>query len=352
MSSTEYSDYIDDADPVEEVLPTNHIQVELPIELRGERIDKAIAKVLTQYSRSKIQQWLEAGLIFENDRQIQVKDNASGNQILDISIPIDPQNSSFLPENIPLNVVFSDEDIAIIDKTYGMVVHPAAGNWTGTLLNALLYRFPECSHVSRAGIVHRLDKDTSGLLVIAKNAIAQLALVKQLQGRTMQRKYLALAWGKTPLTKVIHGSIGRDPRDRLKMGITQGAGKEATTHVKTLCYATFEGKDLSLISCVLETGRTHQIRVHLESIGHALVNDPVYKNRIPHQTAQSLMDQLLAQNIDLPGQFLHAGLLGFTHPISEEQLVFSQSPPISMLQILEFLKIDSSLWQKSLETCD
>ena len=141
MSSTEYSDYIDDADPVEEVSSVNQIQVELPIELRGERIDKAIAKVLTDYSRSKIQQWLEAGLIYENDRQLQVKDTASGLQTLRISIPNDPQNEAFLPENIPLNVVFSDENIAIIDKPYGMVVHPAAGNWSGTLLNALLYLF-------------------------------------------------------------------------------------------------------------------------------------------------------------------------------------------------------------------
>jgi 23S rRNA pseudouridine1911/1915/1917 synthase len=352
MSSTEYSDYIDDADPVEEVSSVKQIQVELPIELRGERIDKAIAKVLTEYSRSKIQQWLEAGLIYENERQLQVKDTASGQQILQISVPNDPQNEAFLPENIPLKVVFSDENIAIIDKPYGMVVHPAAGNWSGTLLNALLYLFPECSQVPRAGIVHRLDKDTSGLLVIAKNSIAQLGLVKQLQDRSMQRKYLALAWGKTPTTKVIHGSIGRDPRDRLKMGITLGHGKEATTHLQTLCHAKFEGKDLSLLSCQLETGRTHQIRVHLESIGHALVNDPVYKNRIPHQTAQVLKEQLLSHQIDFPGQFLHAGLLGFMHPITHEQLIFSQPASLPMLQMLDFLQIEPVVWQKAFETCN
>jgi len=349
MSAMEYSDYIDDAQLGEEVPSLQVVEFDLPIELRGERIDKAIAKVLSNYSRSRIQQWLEAGLIFENGRQLHPKDHACGQEHIKIEIPPDPQNTAYQAEDIPLEIIYSDADIAIIHKPLGMVVHPAAGNWTGTLLNALLHLYPECSAVPRAGIVHRLDKDTSGLLVIAKNNEAQHDLVKQLQSRSMNRKYLALAWGKTPLTKVIHGAIGRDVKDRLKMSIQINHGKEAVTHVETLHHALFEDRPISLIACTLETGRTHQIRVHLESLGHALVNDPVYKNKIPYQTALSLKNKLLESNIQFPGQFLHAGLLGLEHPRTRELLHFQTPPPAVFLETLSFLNIPITEWQKRVE---
>ena len=342
----EYSDYIDDAEGGEEVPPLQVIEFDLPVELRGERIDKAIAKVIPSYSRSRIQQWIEAGLVYENERQIQAKDHAMGMEHVRISIPPDPQNSAYHAEDLPLEVVYEDADIAMIYKHYGWVVHPAAGNWSGTLLNALLHHFPECSEVPRAGIVHRLDKDTSGLLVIARTLEAQHGLVQQLQSRSMERKYIALVWGKTPLSKVIHGAIGRDSKDRLRMSMQVSGGKEATTHITTLYHATFEEKPISLVSCQLDTGRTHQIRVHLESLGHALVNDPIYKNKIPHQTALVLKNQLFDNDIQFPGQFLHAGLLGFEHPRTREHVRFHVDPPIAFVQTLDFLNIPRRAWEK------
>jgi 23S rRNA pseudouridine1911/1915/1917 synthase len=350
MSAMEYSDYIDDEEAGEEVVPLLHLEFDLPIELRGLRIDKAIAQALPSYSRSKIQGWLESGLVFESARQVHPKDHASGTEHITIALPPDPQNTAYHAENLSLDIIYSDSDIAIINKPFGMVVHPAAGNWTGTLLNGLLHHFPECSDVPRAGIVHRLDKDTSGLLVIAKNLEAQHALVQQLQNRSMERKYLALAWGKTPMQKVIHAAVGRDPKDRLKMSILAKHGKEATTHLKTLHTAIFDEKFISLVSCILETGRTHQIRVHMESLGHALVNDPVYKNRIPYQTAAALKIELDNQGIHIPGQFLHAGLLGLVHPRTKESIRFDCPPSPAFLETLTYLKVPKSFWQDVFKT--
>jgi len=342
----EYTNYIDDAEVGEEVPLLQVIQFDLPIELRGERIDKAIAKVLPTYSRSRIQQWIEAGLVYDSDRKIQAKDHAMGLEHVRISIPSDPQNTAYQAEDLPLQVLYEDGEIALINKPFGLVVHPAAGNWSGTLLNALLHHFPECSEVPRAGIVHRLDKDTSGLLVIAKTLEAQHALVQQLQSRSMERKYIALVWGKTPLSKVIHGAIGRDSKDRLRMSLQASGGKEACTHLTTLWHTSFENKPISLVYCELETGRTHQIRVHLESLGHALINDPIYKNKIPHQTALVLKNQLLDHAIQFPGQFLHAGLLGLEHPKTKEPIRLDVEPPSAFVQTLDFLNIPRRAWEK------
>jgi 23S rRNA pseudouridine1911/1915/1917 synthase len=348
MSAMELPDYIDDADPVEEVPVLDVLHLELPLQLRGERLDKAIAKILPEYSRSKIQTWLDAGHITHNDKVLHAKDSVTGAQTIQIVIPHDPQNDAYQAQDIPLEVIYSDKDLALIYKPFGMVVHPAAGNWSGTMLNAVLFHFPECSELPRAGIVHRLDKDTSGLLVIAKSLIAQTGLVHQLQNHSMQRKYLALAWGKTPANKVLHGAIGRDPRDRLKMAV-QMNGKEATTHLRTLAHISFEGRDLSLVSCVLETGRTHQIRVHLESIGHALFNDPIYKNKIQHQVSGKLVSELHHDGIEFPGQFLHAGLLGFVHPVTKVFIRHHVPPPEPFLKTLAFLGVDPLTLQKELQ---
>jgi 23S rRNA pseudouridine1911/1915/1917 synthase len=346
MGAMEPSDYIDDADPMEVVQDEQILLLELSTDLRGERMDKAIARLLPEYSRSKIQAWLEQGLIKVDDRTVIAKDIVTGAGVVRVRVPDDPQNSAFLAEDIPLQILYSDDDLAIIYKPFGMVVHPAAGNWSGTLLNALLHHFPKCHEVPRAGIVHRLDKDTSGVLVVAKTIQAQFGLVKQLQDHSMQRKYLALAWGKTPANKTIHGAIGRDPRDRVKMSLNGQHGKDATTHLQTIETKTFEGKDISLVTCVLETGRTHQIRVHLESLGHALVNDPVYKNKIPQQVSQFLRLEIQNHHMDIPGQLLHAGLLGFDHPITHQPLRFQAHPPQPFLQLLDMLGFSDASWKK------
>jgi 23S rRNA pseudouridine1911/1915/1917 synthase len=227
---------------------------------------------------------------YEDGKFAQSKELVLGEQVLTVNVPEEPQNKAFSAENIPLDIVFSDESIAVINKPAGMVVHPAAGNWQSTLLNAILFHFPECENVPRAGIVHRLDKDTSGLLVIAKNIIVQNDLVKQLQARTVSRRYLALVWGSPPLEKTIITSIGRDTRDRLKMAVTEANGaKEAITIMKVLQTTQYEGRSLSLVECKLQTGRTHQIRVHLQYLGFPIVNDPIYQQKSPLQMQSQLM---------------------------------------------------------------
>jgi len=333
-------------DEVEEVPPLGVIQLEIPLSLRGERVDKAIAYLLPEYSRSRIQTWLEAGLILGTQGPLKAKDAVLGGQAVTLTIPHDPQNTAFSAENLPLEVIYSDSDLAVISKPCSMVVHPATGNWSGTLLNALLHHYPECAEVPRAGIVHRLDKDTSGLLVIAKNIQTQFGLVKQLQNRTMERQYLALAWGKTPGHQTIDQPIGRDPRDRLKMGLNGQNGKPAITHLKTIQHLLFEGKEISLLTCVLETGRTHQIRVHLESLGHALVNDGLYKKKIPQQVGVKLQLLMAQKNIQIPGQLLHAGLLGFDHPINGKPLRFQTPPPQAFQDLFNVLGFEQDRWEK------
>jgi 23S rRNA pseudouridine1911/1915/1917 synthase len=277
----------------------------------------------------------------------QIKDQITGEQTLLVTIPEDPQNKAFEPENIPLEIIYSDSSIALINKLAGMVVHPAAGNWSGTLLNALLYNFPECNQVPRAGIVHRLDKDTSGLLVIAKNIIAQTNLVRQLQSRSVSRRYLALVWGKPPNNKSINASIGRDSRDRLKMAVTEAQGsKEAITSFKVLQSVHYEKKEISLIECKLQTGRTHQIRVHLQHLGFPLLNDPIYQLRAPLQLQKVLMETYDAgQENSIPGQMLHATQLGLIHPESERDIKFSCPPPLHFLKLMRFLGIQEQAWQ-------
>jgi 23S rRNA pseudouridine1911/1915/1917 synthase len=201
--------------------------------------------------------------------------------------------------------------------------------------------------VPRAGIVHRLDKDTSGLLVVAKSIIAQTNLVRQLQSRTVSRRYLALVWGKPPMNKVINAPIGRDPRDRLKMAVTEAQGaKEAITSFKVLQTVHYENKEISLIECKLQTGRTHQIRVHLQHLGFPLLNDPIYQLRAPLQLQKVLMDTYGTdqQNV-IPGQMLHATQLGLTHPESGLEVKWSCPPPILFLKLMGYLGIQEQAWQ-------
>ncbi|SMC72439.1 RluA family pseudouridine synthase [Polynucleobacter kasalickyi] len=341
-------DYIDEVELTEEIPTSAELTVIIPSHFRGERLDKSLAACISQYSRSKIQTWIDANLVrYESGKFAQIKDQITGEQTLFVTIPEDPQNKAFNPENIPLEIVYSDSSIALINKPAGLVVHPAAGNWSGTLLNALLYHFPECSQVPRAGIVHRLDKDTSGLLVVAKSLIAQTHLVRQLQSRTVSRRYLALVWGTPPLNKTINAPIGRDPRDRLKMAVTQGpSAKEAITSFTVLQTVPFDSRSISLIECKLQTGRTHQIRVHLQHLGYPLLNDPVYHVKAPLQIQKLLMDNFYGDEaVTIPGQMLHATQLGLIHPDSEEEKIWSRSPPIAFLKLMADLGFQERAWQ-------
>jgi 23S rRNA pseudouridine1911/1915/1917 synthase len=214
-----------------------------------------------------------------------------------------PEDQAFQPEPMDLTIVHEDAAILVIDKPAGLVVHPAAGNWSGTLLNGLLHYFPPIAGVPRAGIVHRLDKDTSGLMVVAKTLVAHTDLVRQLQARTVKREYLALVWGTPNVSGKIDAAIGRHARDRIKMAVSENlTAKPAVTHFQRLATGMLDGRPVSLMRCQLETGRTHQIRVHMQSIGFALVGDALYGK------------QHLATVF--PRQALHARRLGLIHPVS------------------------------------
>jgi 23S rRNA pseudouridine1911/1915/1917 synthase len=232
-----------------------------------------------------------------------------------------PEEQAFKPEAMDLSIMHEDAEIMVINKPPGLVVHPAAGNWSGTLLNGLLHHFPAIAGVPRAGIVHRLDKDTSGLMVVAKTLIAQTDLVRQLQARTVKREYLALVWGTPRVAGKIDGSMGRHPRDRVKMTVTENASsKPALTHYERLATGLLDGKPVSLVRCKLETGRTHQIRVHMQSLGFPLVGDALYGK--PHLAAF------------FPRQALHAFRLGLIHPESGKDCEWEAAIPADFVELL------------------
>lgn len=285
-----------------------------------DRIDKFLT-VVTEHSRSTIQVMLQNGNILVNE--IKVKNNYKIKTNDEITLtPIIEQVFDVVPEDIPINVVYQDEDLLIVNKTDNMVVHPGAGNYNGTLVNALLFHIKDLQAIKgeiRPGIVHRIDKQTSGLLMVAKNPKSVEDLGEQLRLKTVTRKYIALVEGVIPhnLGK-INAPVGRDPKDRQKMKVVQ-SGKPAVTNFKVLTrYA-----NNTLIECVLETGRTHQIRVHLNYIGHPLYGDPKYGKRKTDITN---------------GQYLHAKTLGFVHPTTKEYMEFDSDLPAYFTEHLETLE--------------
>lgn len=272
----------------------------------GQRLDKVLAQLFPQHSRSRLQQWCEAGLVRMDGRVAGVRDKAVPGASLQVSVPPLPEESAFAPEPVPLDVVYEDAAVVVIDKPAGLVVHPAAGNWSGTLLNGLLARYPETAGLPRAGIVHRLDKDTSGLLVTARTLAAQTDLVRQLQARTVRRDYLALAWGGAAAPFTVDAPIARHPRDRLRMAVV-ATGKPARTDFVPLATLDTEWGPLVALRCKLHTGRTHQIRVHLQHAGLALAADATYGGRV-------------RPGFPLERQALHAARLRFIHPTSQRPL--------------------------------
>ena len=307
------SDYIDEED---------FIAVVVPDSLAGERLDKVLAQLIPQHSRNRLQTWIEDGFVTIGGETLKIRYSAKAGDQITVIPQASAEEQAYLPEDLPLDIIYEDSELLVIHKPAGMVVHPAAGNWSGTLLNALLYRYPSIAGVPRAGIVHRLDKDTSGLLMVAKTLEAQTDLVRQLQSRQVIRRYLAFAWGEVR-SQTVHASIGRDPRDRLKMALLTGsASKPAVTHVRNLNTQEFGKTKISLVMCRLETGRTHQIRVHLESLGNPLVGDPVYKKKSPADAAQLAFSR--------PGQALHATVLGIKHPSTKEDILWQAPIPQDM----------------------
>ncbi len=290
------------------------------------RLDQALVRLLPEYSRNRLQEWIRSGHVTMNGEPTSAKTKVWGGETIVVAPQPAPGDASHLPEDIPLQVVFEDDQILVIDKPDGLVVHPGSGNWSGTLLNALLRHAPQLSGVPRAGIVHRLDKDTSGLLVVAKTIPAQVDLVRQLLARSVTREYVAVVHGVVARDRIVEAPIGRHPVSRTRMAVV-ARGKPATTH-----FAVLErGASWSLLRCRLETGRTHQIRVHLHSIGHPLIGDPVYRlsNRGTTLPAEALV---------FPRQALHAATLALAHPRTGDTLTWRAPTPPDIAQLLLLLR--------------
>ncbi|WP_323004061.1 23S rRNA pseudouridine(1911/1915/1917) synthase RluD [Denitromonas sp.] len=291
----------------------------VPDACAGMRIDQVLAQLMPDQSRNRLQSWVRDGRVLVDDRQVPPKFRVRGSEALIIDVPPPPEAVADAPEAIDLDIVFEDAALMVINKPAGLVVHPGSGNWQGTLLNALLYHCPALSRVPRAGIVHRLDKDTSGLLVVAKTLAAQTDLVRQLQARSVHREYMALAHGQLSIGGTVDAPIGRHASQRTRMAVV-GSGREAVTHYSI--ERRFE--ECTLVRCKLETGRTHQIRVHMAHIGHPLVGDPVYgKRRCRSEALQAF-----------PRQALHALQLGLIHPVSGEAMSWSAPLPEDMLALI------------------
>lgn len=287
----------------------------------GDRIDKVVSTLDPEWSRSQVQQWIKDGNVLVNGVSVKTNYKCSLQDRLVISIP-DPEILDVIPEKMDLEIFYEDQDVLVVNKPKGMVVHPAPGHMTGTLVNGLMEHCKDLSGINgvlRPGIVHRIDKDTSGLLMVAKNDLAHESLVNQLVAKTVTRKYKALVHGNIQHDfGTIDAPLGRDPKDRQSMTVVDN-GKHAVTHFNVL----ERFKDFSFVECQLETGRTHQIRVHMKYIGYPLAGDPKYG---PKRT------------LDIGGQALHAGVLGFEHPRTGEYLEFEAPLPEYFTELLNDLR--------------
>ncbi|MFJ7667860.1 RluA family pseudouridine synthase [Lysinibacillus sp. NPDC097195] len=288
---------------------------------QGERIDKAISSIQTEWSRTQISNWITEGIVKVNGETVKAKYKVKAGDVVEIIVP-EAEPLDVIAEDLALEIVYEDADVLVVNKPKGMVVHPAPGHMTGTLVNGLMYHCTDLSGINgvmRPGIVHRIDKDTSGLLMVAKNDVAHESLVEQLVNKTVTRKYTALVHGHIAHDKgTIDAPIGRDQKDRQKQAIVD-KGKHAVTHFQVI----ERFGDYTLVECRLETGRTHQIRVHMNYIGFPLVGDPKYGPR---------------KTIDFGGQVLHAGILGFNHPTTGEYMEFEAPLPVDYVQLLEELR--------------
>lgn len=303
-------------------------QLVIPDAQGGQRLDQALSAMLPEFSRNRIQNWIRARKIAVDDAWGTTRMKVSGGESVRVEIEPDPNATPDAPEAIPLDVVFEDPVLLVIDKPVGLVVHPGSGNRHGTLLNALLHRVPQVAELPRAGIVHRLDKDTSGLLVVAKTLMSHTDLVRQLQARTVKREYLALVYGEVDHGGTVDAPLARDPHNRVKRTV-HSMGKEAVTHYEVV--ERFPG--ITLLRCKLETGRTHQIRVHMQHIGHPLVGESVYgASRRNHH------------KIPFPRQALHAERLGLIHPVTQEFMQWECPLPPDFASLLHALREDT-IWK-------
>lgn len=300
-------------------------ELSIPSEHAGLRLDAALARLLPEHSRSRLQGWLKDGLIRVDGTPADAKRKVLGGERIALAVPPELTFAD-AAEDIPLPIVHEDAALIVIDKPAGLVVHPGNGNASGTLMNALLHHAPSLAQVPRAGIVHRLDKETSGLMVVAKTLAAQTDLVRQLQARTVKRHYLALVHGTVDRSGTVDAPLGRHPVQRTKMAVVKQGGKAARTH-----YAPVERfPQCTLVECRLETGRTHQIRVHMANIKHPLVGDPVYGKA---KCGNALLDAF-------PRQALHAFRLALVHPETGAEMAWEAPLPADFATLLEQLRVN------------
>ena len=302
------------------------LNIVIPDRLIGQRIDSALATMLPDYSRSKITAWVRSGKALLNDKTFKPKEKVLGGEVIALTL-VKEKTNAWLGEDIAIDVVYEDDDIIVVNKPVGLVTHPGAGNWTGTLANALLHYDPSLANLDRAGIVHRLDKNTSGLMVVARSELAQKNLVEQLQ-------YSAIVYGHMISGGTVDAPIGRDPKDRIRQAVVEeGEGKEAVTHYRVIDRFAHH----THVKCILETGRTHQIRVHMSHIEHPLIADPMYggKIRFPKKADEQLKDALKKFN----RQALHAKKLTLSHPITGEEMSWKAPLPQDLQDLLAILSL-------------
>ena len=326
---------VEDDSAVAAVEPTHIARVyQLDADYNGQRFDQIAAQVWSDFSREKLKQWLNDGALLVDGQQVKGKARSNGTEQLTLDVQLAAQTSS-QPENIALDIIYQDDDILIINKAVGMVVHPGAGNNSGTLVNALLFHFPQSRELPRAGLVHRIDKDTSGLLVVAKNLQAQLALTHQLTDKSMYRVYDLVCYGRVIAGGSIDEPIKRHPVERTKMAVVNG-GKAAVTH-----YNVMERfADFTLLQAQLETGRTHQIRVHFSHIGHPLLGDQTYARlKLP----KGIDSELVTTLQQYKRQALHARYLGLIHPSTGVEMQFEAPMPDDLNELLNQLRRHNSL---------
>jgi 23S rRNA pseudouridine1911/1915/1917 synthase len=306
----------------------------IPPESQGQRLDKILAEIFPQYSRSQLQTWLKAGHLLVDGKTIDGKKKVAGNEVITLT----PQLEEVIedqPEALPLDIVYEDAAILVINKPAGLTVHPGAGQKSGTLLNALLHHNPGQKNLPRAGIVHRLDKETSGLMVVAKTLEAHHALIKAMQERKIQRHYIALVIGELVSGGSVDAAMGRHPKDRQKMAVLQHV--ETAKPAKTDYEIIERFPNLTLIRAKLHTGRTHQIRVHMAHIGYPLVGDPVYGKKVPKNKAYA--DELWQALNQFPRQALHAEYLALHHPIMGELMEWRSELPKDFYELLKKLSL-------------
>lgn len=308
-------------------------EAQVPFDLHGNRFDQVATELFNDFSRARIQSWIKEGVLLVDGKTMKAKEKLYGGETLTLDLVVEDQEIH-AAENIPLDIVYEDEDILVINKPAGLVVHPAAGNRDGTLLNAILFHAPQVAHVPRAGIVHRLDKLTTGLMVVAKTLAAQTDLVAQLQERSMGREYEAITMGVMTGGGMVDEPIGRHPQNRQKMAVEPINGKESVTHYRLIQ----RYRNHTHIRLKLETGRTHQIRVHMSHIKYPLVGDAQYAGRLklPKQCSFDLQNSLRAFN----RQALHAKRLELSHPITGEWMEWEVDLPEDMQKLLEQLQLD------------